>query len=179
MVQLLPVLSYTSLVKGTYQIVSVKQQEYLSHKQEERTEVLFELLLPEPLPASISCNNELYFLSARDTTAYLRIPVEVGTLKYFFPDYKNYYYLPAEDMAVHKSVAAYVDKQHRQPAKPATCYTKKQGLFLPQKKPLHTPVFFKEYKDTLSYFELTNELLADSNFLSAYSMECIASITLP
>ena len=51
--------------------------------------------------------------------------------KYFYPDYKNYSYLPDEDYAIHKSCAIYVDKAHRVPARPETCYTRKTGEFLP------------------------------------------------
>ena len=35
----------------------------------------------------------------------------------------EYYYLPEEDSAVHKSVGIYVDKSRRKAATPQTCYT--------------------------------------------------------
>ena len=41
----------------------------------------------------------------------------------YYLDYKNYYYLPNEDMAVHKSVAVSVDRTHREKAAPENCYT--------------------------------------------------------
>ena len=44
---------------------------------------------------------------------------------------KEYFYLPAEDTAVHKSVASYVDKEFRQKATKDTCYIKQNGDFLP------------------------------------------------
>lgn len=59
------------------------------------------------------------------------IPLISGELKYFYKDYKEYYYLPLEDVAIHKSVAEYVDKEYRMKAKPNTCYSKKKGLFIP------------------------------------------------
>ena len=51
-------------------------------------------------------------------------------MKYFFKDYKNYYYLPMEHMAIHKSMAAYVDDAHKEkatkdnasPPRPAASY---------------------------------------------------------
>ena len=36
---------------------------------------------------------------------------------------KNYYYLPEQNCAIHKSVAAYVDKSRRTAATKNTCYT--------------------------------------------------------
>ena len=50
-----------------------------------------------------------------------------GCLKYFYPDYKDYYYLPFEDTAVHKSVGEYVDRSARKKATARTCYTKKRA----------------------------------------------------
>ena len=44
-------------------------------------------------------------------------------LKYYFENYKEYYYLPEEDMAIHKSLAIYVDKKFRVKATPTTSYT--------------------------------------------------------
>ena len=96
----------------------------------------------------------------------LTIPIRKDTLKYFISDYKNYYYLPAEDTAMHCSVAEFVDKQHRQKATPATCYLKQTGLFIPSlTHKLHlsdTPVFAKEYKDKLHYVALPESFIAEA-----------------
>ncbi len=64
-------------------------------------------------------------------TIILRIPLKEMTLKYFYSDFKDYYYLPKEDCAIHKSVAAYMDPAHRKKATASTCYTKKADTFLP------------------------------------------------
>lgn len=48
--------------------------------------------------------------------------VKDGCVKMFFSDYKNYFYLPEEDKAVHKSVGAYVDSHFRQKATRVTAY---------------------------------------------------------
>jgi hypothetical protein len=64
------------------------------------------------------------YLALGGEQAKLRIPLTDGTARLYYKDYKNYYYLPQEDMAVHKSVAGFVDKAHRQKATPDNCYTK-------------------------------------------------------
>ena len=61
----------------------------------------------------------------------LSVPLYDGELKYFYPDYQNYYYLIYEDRAVHKSVGQYVEKAARRQAAPKNCYTRVPGLFLP------------------------------------------------
>lgn len=94
-------------------------------------ELLIRIKLSHPLPAALSCSKDGCFFSAEREEGMLKIPVFTGELKYFYPDYKNYSYLPEEDNAIHKSVAVYVDKAHRVPATPETCYTRKSGEFLP------------------------------------------------
>jgi hypothetical protein len=61
----------------------------------------------------------------------VRIPLYLGEFYHFYKDYRNYYYLPKEDMAVHKSVGSYVDREYRRQATASTCYTKKNGCFFP------------------------------------------------
>lgn len=83
----------------------------------------------------------------------LSIPVISGTLKYFFKDYRDYYYLPMEDCAIHKSIAQFVEKAYRKKATKETCYQKREGDFLPQPEELITPALRLHAKDRLSFFE--------------------------
>ncbi len=50
------------------------------------------------------------------------LPEKDGQVKLFFSDYKNYFYLPNEDKAVHKSVGVYVDSHFREKATFETAY---------------------------------------------------------
>ena len=101
-------------------------------------------------------------LSVHGKHCMLNVPLLQGELKYFFKDYKNYFYLPLEDQAIHKSVGAFVDKDLRQLAKPATCYIRKWGTFLPQPELLFEPAFRIYYQDKLTYFEYNEQLFEDS-----------------
>ena len=74
------------------------------------------------------------------------IPVTRGTMKTFYQNYRDYYYLPEEDTAIHKRLAQYVDKPHRVPATPRTACTRVTGVFLPARKGLDLPVFTEDYK---------------------------------
>jgi Predicted exonuclease len=89
--------------------------------------------------------------------ATLNIPIYHTELKYFYESYHDYYYLPSEDMAIHKSVASYVDKSHRVKATAATCYGKKYSYFIPLYGKELTPYFKKSYKDKQLYLELSEE----------------------
>ncbi len=118
-----------------------------------------------PVPCSFSAENGQF--SCHGNTLTLCLPLLEGSLKYFFRDYNNYYYLPEEDRALHKSVAAFVDKAHRKKATAKTCYQNHTGLFFPVPKGIceKYPLFYSEYKKNPPYMEYTKGLWADSAFL--------------
>lgn len=65
----------------------------------------------------------------RDVLTY-NIALYQDELKYFCPNYRDYYYLPFEDTTVHKSADGYVDKDTRKRATICICYSEKCGSFL-------------------------------------------------
>lgn len=85
------------------------------------------LALPKRL---LYTNKKGVYINALDTSATLIVPVINTTLKHYFKDYKNYYYLPKEDMAIHKSVATYVSPDNRQHATKSNCYITKSDSFI-------------------------------------------------
>lgn len=160
---LLPVLAYSRILEGDFTLVSIEANEYTSiDGRTGNKELLFTLQNRFPLPNRISCNyNEFYMTAEKDITR-LRIRLFEGELKYFFDCYQNYYYLPDEDMAVPKRIAANVDKKHRKNATASTCYMKKNAIFLPQYNKLFEPRFQENFKDKKSYFELTSEFITSN-----------------
>ena len=102
--------------------------------------------------------------------AALEIGLYQGELKHFYQDWKDYYYLPAEDTAVHKSIGQFTDRAARQKATPATAYTKKAGSFLPVfcDPPAGLPLFQAEY-DARPYYLFTGSLNGlDPGFSASY-----------
>lgn len=83
-------------------------------------------------------------------------------LKYFYEDYKNYYYLPQEDLIVHKSVAEFVEKKYKTKATKEKCYVKKKSTFIKNYGLTNVHVFKEEYKDKDNYIEV-KELLYLNN----------------
>ncbi len=108
----------------------------------------------------------------------LMVQLFQGELKFFFPDPENYYYLPDEDTAIHRSVGGFVDRAHRVPAKKSNCYTKKSGLFVPQPEPLYTPAFYAAFKDPLSYFPLPDAFDPGSDNIRRYMNACVKYLVL-
>lgn len=99
------------------------------------------------LPRRLSVTRNGIYLNAIHTTGTLCVPILHGTLKHYFDDYKNYYYLPLEDTAIHKSVAAYVDTSHKVKATKDTCYTQKTDLFIPCCQKEYAEIFYADISD--------------------------------
>lgn len=171
MVKLLSLYAYDRLWDGDFKPVGCSRSNYRRLDGIVQEELTISCQLKEALPAAVSCKDGYFYLHAAKTEAVFCIQLLEGTLKYFYPNYKDYYYLPAEDTAVHKSVAAFVAQPHRQKAAANTCYTKKTGVFLPQYREIQTPVFYEKYKDTVSYFELPS---TDTAWIKNYCMHILA-----
>ncbi len=184
MTRLLEFASYQALFEG--EITCIKSAKLTEHSVTDRTsacigtekkllQISFTSVRPVPAAAQ-NDSNSLYHISADGCSCVLTVPVLSGTLLHFFADYKNYYYLPLEDQAVHKSVAGYVDKAYREPAKASTCYIKKDGLFLPQPKLLFSPEFQISFRDTQLYFFCCPEFIADPKQLLRYTKAVLTHI---
>lgn len=158
MAELLPLLAYKSLRQGRIHILSVSwedldgQEERLPLCEASCQALLIRFSLESPLPRLLSLHREGISGSFQDGEGLLRIPLCRDQLKYFYKNYRDYYYLPLEDTAVHKSVGTYVDSQYRRQARPSDCYQKKEGIFLPQFSELCTPAFRRSHRDSAAYF---------------------------
>lgn len=157
MIDLLPSLSYVQLFQGNFEVSGFETCSYEEYEGSHSLELHLTLNTTFPLPKRFSFGNSDIYLSGVHSQAKLRVKIYQGELKYFYSNYKDYYYLPEEDMAVHKSVAFYVDKNFRTRAKAATCYSRKTGCFLPQYAEIFEPYFKLEYHDKVLYFEMTED----------------------
>lgn len=176
MLTVLSLRSLPLLKKGGYCIQKTICQNFTTPSGEKQ--IFAARLLPDvSLPLPIFCENDAYSITTQsDKRILIKIPVLKGTLKYFYPNYKDYYYLPEEDYAIHKSIAFYVDTAHRVKAKAATCYTKKEGSFLIQPVSLYTPEFKRDYSDKDSYFEITEDFLNSIEKQKAYLTSLLSQL---
>ena len=179
MIDLLSVLSYLDasllfrsftleVLNGQYTILSHRIDHYHAYDGTEGEEWIITMQNDYPVPRQLSCKQDCFYLMIGKNRTSLRIPVYEGELHYFYSNYRDYYYLKKEDMAIHKSVASFVDKEYRENAKASNCYTRKSGKFLPQYNSVMQPEFRKEYKDKISYFEMTDDFCTSDIMLRRY-----------
>lgn len=169
MLQLLPLLAYYDLFNKPLRAKKVQANSYQDYHGNNRHELLMKLELPSFLPKPVSTFSNGCYFSAEGKEGILKVPIYNEEMKYFYSNYKDYYYLPLEDAAIHKSVAAFVDKEHRIQASAANCYTRKFSSYLPQWDILVEPFFKREYKNKELFFELTDERKQDRELFSHYA----------
>lgn len=184
MLQLYAIMAVPMLFEsGCFQLNEVLLQEQKKVDGSISPELLIRICTKLPLPVPISCHGfsgilKDCFLSGRNQDILLKLPVYEGELKYFYSDYKNYAYLPAEDQAIHKSVAVYVDKSQRMPATAATCYTRKSGLFLPWFGPVReeTVCFRSGHRDKQNWILVDEAVLTSQELQYHYVKEILAAL---
>ncbi|MDC7287203.1 ribonuclease H-like domain-containing protein [Blautia schinkii] len=108
------VLSYLSLYEGTYEVTSA---------QYDGEKLLLHLSLEQALPKCFSNGSDEFYITGEGTDVRLSITTYTGRVRQYYENYKDYDYLPGEDMAVPKSLSAYLDKSLKEPATAANCYT--------------------------------------------------------
>lgn len=165
MIKILPILNYLPLFNNEFEVTNIA---FNKDSNQQEKEVIIECSMTYEVPKRISYGDNVFYFTAYKDTLKIRVPIYLGGLKYFYPNYKDYYYLPKEDYSIHKSVAFYVDKNFKTKAKAANCYSKKTGRFLPQIHEIVSPYFKINYEDTTTYFELTTNVIDDKNILKQY-----------
>ena len=98
----------------------------------------------------------------------LTVPISIVTvsLKQFYPNYKDYYYFPAEDMAVHKSIAEFAASGSKKKATAKTAYRNVSGRFIPvpgtyaRSESNKDSSFYKAEFDSDDYYIPVDELLS-------------------
>lgn len=176
MLKILPALSYYDLFNEKPKAQKVQANYYSNITGEGQNMLYMKLLLPSSLPASLSIHKNNCFFKGEKLEGYLAVPLYEEEMKFFYANYKDYYYLPAEDCALHKSIAAYVDKEYRQQASAATCYSRKTGVYLPQWEIMVEPFFKREFNSREYFFEVTDEIKKNRQFFTEYASHVLTAI---
>ncbi len=154
--KLLSLYAVSDLFQGDFTVLSFQIHSYEGLSKEPKKELRITLELNHPVPVKISYGAEDCYLTADKEHAVLTVQVISDTLKLFYKNYKEYYYLPLEDEAIHKSLSMFVDAKYRKTATKENCYKKIQGEFLPiyDKSGLFPNTFQYSHSDKISYILL-------------------------
>lgn len=88
----------------------------------------------------------------------IKINIVEKSLKHFYSNYKDYYYIPSEDKAIHKSVATYIDKDFREKATKENCYVTLNSQFLPvfNLDSVNLTLFKEDYSSNVFFIQMSD-----------------------
>lgn len=177
MFHILPVLSYADIFSEKTKVKKVQANYYRDLDGSKHQELYMKLSFSSPLPKEISYAIHNCYFRGNGRTGMLRVPLYEEELKYFYSNYHDYYYLPTEDVAIHKSIASFVDKEHRTQAKAQNCYTRKRSSYLPQWDIIFEPFFKRDYKGADLFFEVTDSFKKDRQAFQTYAFHVLKMMT--
>lgn len=121
----------TSFFNGNWDIVSAHEEDgYL----------YYTLHVSVPFLKKLSLHDQVYHIMLEEHTAKLSAKITDGRLRRYYTDYKDYYYLPLEGYAIHKSMASFVEKSHKEKAVRENCFSlvTYSNRFLTDSKLMHS-----------------------------------------
>lgn len=169
LLNLLPLSSFSRLETMQVRVTRAQANTFTDHEGKPAEELLVRFRMDFALPARIYAGADHCYLKIEGDSGVLKIPLYTEEMKYYYASYKDYYYLPAEDMAVHKYIASYVDPDRRIQARPETCYTRKFSSYLPQWTLYRTPFFRRSFDNPDIFFEFSDAFKKDREALSDYA----------
>lgn len=159
LLDILPILNFSKLFEEN---ISILNAEFNNNQ----LKITFDYNIS--IARTIKYTSDLISFEANRSYGIIKISSIVDTLKFFYENHKNYYYLPKEDVAIHKSLATFVDSNFKEKAKASNCYSKKYGKFIPQFKPVISPYFKYKHNDKITYLEYTDEFISHHDLLKIY-----------
>lgn len=130
--------------------------------------IIIRFTLKRALLKDIYLENDKLILYTKKTLLVLEIKLYKGEAKYFIENYKDYYYLTLEDMAVHKSLAEFVDKSVKLKARKDTAYIRLDATFIPAYNADTLYQYKLNYKDKTSLINVADVNFSDTEFLLKY-----------
>lgn len=159
---------FLCLMRGDFEIVDVYREDDASNDESDNCPALFiSFALPVSFPQPFffssvaestkdtlaSDQGALPFeISVHEDRGIFRLPGRFRKLKYFFENYSDYYFLPHEGRAIHKSVGRFVEPAYREKATKNTAYEPVAAVFYPQPAPVISPDCKEAPDDKLSWF---------------------------
>lgn len=175
LLNIFPLTAYCQLYNKAFVIKSCEINNAASYEGNPLKELILTAKTQLPFSVPLSLQMENCHIWLKEDCLRIQVPLFEGRLKLFYKDYKNYYYLPDEDMALHKSVATYVDKSRRRQAKAADCYTWVSGVFMPDFRDNYVSLKH-DYSDKFCHALLNDEFMQSEDLQNEYLLSLVSHI---
>lgn len=173
---ILPILNYPDFLEHSFRLTDRQLLEETDILGNKHHILLLACESEYRLPVPFDADNPPVSCHAEDNCIVFTIELFEGTLKHFYANYHDYYYLIYEDTAIHKSIGEYVDREARRKATLTTCYTKQEGCFLPQFQTIWEPELKQAPKDKITYAALDQICFDNPEHLKAYIEQLLAHL---
>ena len=169
MLKVVEMLSFIDFFNSSFTFINSFREENVLHLDYISNETLnYNLLLNEEVCIEIS-----------DNRMRISVPILKDELKYFFENYKDYYYLIIEDYAIHKSIGEFVDKSVKKKATKQTAYIKQISEYIQCYNSQHIgEIFRKDYKSKEKYINLAKIDFSNKDFFNEYAVEVLKQFKL-
>ncbi len=183
MPQILPILAYPDFLTDEFKFNGIENKEisYADGSCEKHILLNYKSTITLVTEINFSIDDLDFYAEGNRLT--VDVPLYCGELKHFYEDYENYYYMIYEDCAIHKSVGQYVDRKARKKATAKTCYTRADGLFIPQPTFNNSELIWNEclkseYKSKKLFASYSEKLFEDSETAIIYLNSYLNSLSL-
>ena len=155
----MPILHYLHLKDAPLSFDGYRINTYTGYNGDECEEVIFDYTTDLLLPRSFTAKTETMYLRyvAGSGQIHIRLPIYRNDMRIYFENYRDYCYLPEEDTAILRSVAAALPKGRYQKATRDTAYQRISGTFVKQPHGIFTPVLCTNLKDKRKYFRFPED----------------------
>lgn len=86
-------------------------------------ELLFTCKTDIAFPTDIRIHHDEFYLIGKENSLKIKVKILDGNLKLYYSNYKDYFYLPEEDMVIHKSLASTISKDKKVKAAARNCFS--------------------------------------------------------
>ena len=131
--------------------------EVTQEKGSTRTLTLF-AQVKQPALIPWQAQGSQWSVQGEGTQLLITLEVRREKLKYFFPNYRDYYYFPEEGRAIHKSIAQFSDRTVRQKATAENCCQPFEGWVFPLPGACE-PTFRTSYKEKDRKIDLSDGVI--------------------
>lgn len=167
MPRLLPILRYPDFLKGPFRFRS---------EESDGASVTLTWSSATSLPVPVSFDTAPGELTASGCGLALSLPLFSGELRRFYPDYRDYYYLPGEDCAIHKSVGEFIEKSARKKATAKTCYTRASGIYLPEPAEVFPMTLRREYGAKEIFTPYRKGMFSEKDYAERFLQELLKTV---
>ena len=99
LLSLLPLMIYRELDSSEFRVRKAQANYYTDHDGTRREELFIFFRLGRSLPAPVYASADHCYVKIEGDEGVLKVPLYTEVMKYFYANYKDYYFLPEEDMA--------------------------------------------------------------------------------